>query len=64
MGFNKRFLKKETLKKIYNELGYNGIYEHITYPDVLYIGDCKDIVEIIYSNDCETKKNIEIKKIL
>ena len=64
MGFNKRILKKETLKKIYQNEGYKGLYDYITKPDALYVGDCKDVVNIIYSNECDTKKSMEIKKIL
>jgi len=64
MGFNKRILKKETLKKIHQNEGYKGVYDYITKPDALYVGDCKDVVNIIHSNECDTKKSMEIKKIL
>lgn len=64
MGFNKRILKKENLKVIFEMRGYKGIYDYITKPDAIYVGDCQDIINIIYSNESEAKKKFMIDEIL
>lgn len=64
MGFNKRILKRGNVKHIFETGGYVGLYKYITKPDALLVGDCGDIVDIIESDVCETKKEILIKKML
>ena len=65
-GFNKRFLKEETLIKRFNENGVKGIEKYIGKSDALFTSSEKvsKILDIIYCKDCETKKELEIKKII
>jgi len=42
MGFNKRYISKESLKIVYKEKGAEGIECYLTKPDALIIdSDCK-----------------------
>jgi len=63
-GFNKRLLKMENIKTIYESSGYIGVYDYITKPDSLFYGDCKEIVEIIMLNSCDTIKRLKLEKVL
>tara|TARA_R110002020_G_scaffold113236_9_gene260373 strand:- start:1781 stop:1999 length:219 start_codon:yes stop_codon:yes gene_type:complete len=65
-GFNKRYLKEETLIKRFNENGIKGIEKYIGKSDALFTSSEKvsDILDVLYCEDCETKKELEIKKII
>ena len=64
MGFNKRIVNKEKLKKIYLELGYFGLDEFVSKQDSLSVdSNCREIVDIILSDSCITNKELKIKKI-
>jgi hypothetical protein len=42
MGFNKRYISRESLKIVYREKGSEGIERYLTKPDALIIdSDCK-----------------------
>lgn len=42
MGFNKRYISRESLKIVYKEKGAEGIERYLTKPDALIIdSDCK-----------------------
>jgi hypothetical protein len=64
MGFNKRVLNRVNVTYIFETQGYEGLYKYITKPDALFVGDCGDIVDVIKSEMCDTKKELRIKKLL
>jgi len=66
MGFNKRYINKEVLIEKFRLEGYQGIIDYIGKADAL-IGvdeEIQKILEISYCDDCTTKKNIQIGKII
>lgn len=66
MGFNKKFVNKEILIERFKLEGYQGIMDYIGNSDTLFGLDeeIKKILDITYCDNCPTKKDIEIKKIL
>jgi hypothetical protein len=60
MGFNKRFITEDAIKKVYKEQGYEGLVNYITKPDALLIRDefSDKIVTLI--NEKNSKKRVEI----
>jgi len=66
MGFNKRYVSKEILIERFKLGGYQGILDYIGNSDALFGLDeeIKDVLDIAYCDNCPTKKDIEIKKIL
>jgi len=66
MSFNKKFINKEILIERFKLEGYQGIIDYIGNSDTLFGLDeeIKKILDITYCNDCPTKKDIEIKKII
>ena len=66
MGFNKRYINKEILIERFRLEGYKGIINYIGNADVLMGVDeeIQKILEISYCDDCTTKKNIQIGKII
>jgi hypothetical protein len=66
MGFNKKYVSKEILVERFNLEGYKGILDYIGNADALFgIDDeIKEILNISYCNDCPTKKNMEINRII
>ena len=66
MGFNKRYIKKEVLIQKFKLEGYQGVINYIGKSDVLMgiDGEIQKILDITYCNDCPTKKNVKIKKII
>jgi len=66
MGFNKRYINKETLIERFRLEGHQGVINYIGKSDAL-IGvddDIQKILDITYCDDCPTKKDVEIKKII
>jgi len=66
MGFNKKYVNKEVLVERFRLEGYQGILNYIGNSDALF-GLDEDIIQILdiaYCDNCPTKKDIEIKKIL
>jgi len=65
MGFNKRYLTDDTVKRVYEDRGLEGLTEYITKPDALFTSSEKTskIVEIVCSDKCDTNKIMEIEKI-
>lgn len=66
MGFNKKFINKEVLIEKFKLEGYQGIIDYIGNSDVL-IGldeEIKEILEIAYCDNCPTKKDVKINKVL
>lgn len=66
MGFNKRIIYKEVLIQKFRLEGHQGVIDYIGKADVLFglDEDIKEILDITYCDDCPTKKDIMIKKIL
>jgi hypothetical protein len=66
MGFNKRYVSKEILIERFSLEGYQGILNYIGNSDTLFGLDeeIKKILDITYCDNCPTKKDMEIKKIL
>ena len=66
MGFNKRYINKEILIERFRLEGYQGIINYIGKADVLIGVDeqIQKILDISYCDDCITKKNIQIGKII
>jgi hypothetical protein len=66
MGFNKKYINKEVLIERFRLEGYQGIINYIGKSDVL-IGldeEIEKILDIAYCDNCPTKKNVEINKII
>lgn len=66
MGFNKRYINKEALIERFRLEGHQGVINYIGKSDAL-IGvddDIQKILDITYCDDCPTKKDVEIKKII
>ncbi len=66
MGFNKRFINKEVLIERFKLEGYQGVINYIGKAEAL-IGiddDIQKILDITYCDNCPTKKDIEIKKVI
>jgi len=66
MGFNKRYINKEALIERFRLEGHQGVINYIGKSDTL-IGvddDIQKILDITYCDDCPTKKDVEIKKII
>ena len=66
MGFNKRYINKEVLIERFRLEGYQGIINYIGKADALIGVDeqIQKILDISYCDDCITKKNIQIGKII
>jgi hypothetical protein len=66
MGFNKRHINKEILIEKFKSEGYQGVIDYVGKSDVLIDmdDDIQRILDITYCDDCPTKKNIEIKKLI
>jgi len=66
MGFNKRYINKEVLIERFRLEGYQGIINYIGKADALIGVDeqIQKILDISYCDDCMTKKNIQIGKII
>jgi len=66
MGFNKRYINKEVLIERFRLEGYQGIIDYIGKADALIGVDeqIQKILDISYCDDCMTKKNIQIGKII
>lgn len=66
MGFNKRNINKEILLERFKLEGYQGIINYIGKSDALFGVDDEihEILEITYCNNCPTKKNFEINKLI
>ena len=66
MGFNKRYINKEVLIERFRLEGYQGIINYIGKADFLIGVDeqIQKILDISYCDDCMTKKNIQIGKII
>lgn len=65
-GFNKRYVNKERLIERFKLEGYQGIINYIGKSEAL-IGldeEIEKILDITYCDDCPTKKELEIKKII
>ena len=66
MGFNKRYINKETLIERFKLEGYQGVINYIGKSEAL-IGvdeEIQKILDITYCDNCPTKKNVEIQKII
>ena len=66
MGFNKKYINKEVLIERFRLEGYQGVIDYIGKSDVL-IGldeEIEKILDITYCDNCPTKKNVEISKII
>jgi hypothetical protein len=65
-GFNKKHLNEGVLIKKFNENGIKGIEDYIGKSDSLVTESRKvsKILDIFFHEDCETKKVLEIKKII
>ena len=66
MGFNKRYINKDVLIERFRLEGCQGVINYIGKSDAL-IGvddEIQKILDITYCDDCPTKKDIEIKKII
>jgi hypothetical protein len=66
MGFNKRYINKETLIERFKLEGYQGVINYIGKSEAL-IGvdeEIQKILDITYCSNCPTKKNVEIQKII
>jgi len=66
MGFNKRYINKETLIERFRLEGYQGVINYIGNSDAL-IGideEIQKILDITYCDNCPTKKDVEIQKII
>lgn len=66
MGFNKRHINKEILIEKFKLEGYHGVIDYVGKSDALIDvdDDIQRILDITYCDDCPTKKNIEIKKLI
>jgi len=66
MGFNKKHIKKEVLIERFRLEGYQGIIDYIGNSDALCGVDdeIKEILDITYCNNCPTKKDVEINKVI
>jgi|TARA_R110000803_G_scaffold51967_2_gene107122 hypothetical protein len=66
MGFNKRHINKEILIEKFKLEGYQGVIDYVGKSDALIDmdDDIQRILDITYCDDCPTKKNIEIKKLI
>lgn len=66
MGFNKRYLTDDNVKRVYDDSGYEGLVRFITKPDALFTSSEKTskIMEVLRSDSCDTNKEIKIKKII
>ncbi len=70
MGFNKRYISRESLKIVYKEKGAEGIERYLTKPDALIIdSDCKinlrsiaETIETIKHWISEEKEQEELEK--
>lgn len=66
MGFNKKIINKEVLLERFRLEGYQGIINYIGKADALFGMDDEihKILDIVYCNNCPTKKDIEINKVI
>lgn len=66
MGFNKKFINKKVLIERFKLEGYQGVINYIGNSDALFGLDeeIKEILNIAYCDNCPTKKDVMIKKIL
>ena len=57
MGFNKRYLKEENIRNVYNDGGYDRLVDYIRKPDALIISDefTQKIVNLIIEGDSELR---------
>ena len=66
MSFNKKYINKEVLLEEFRLKGYQGVIDYVGSADVL-IGldeEIQQILDISFCRDCETKKNIQIERII
>lgn len=65
MGFNKRFLTIENIKKVYEEKGVKGVEEYIK-PDGLYLKTEKELKVLTVMRDyrCDTMRKIKLEETL
>lgn len=66
MGFNKRHINKKILIEKFKLEGYKGVIDYVGKSEALIDvdDDIQRILDITYCDDCPTKKNIEIKKLI
>lgn len=66
MGFNKRHLKEGVVIERFEKHGLKGIINYIGSADALFTNSKKvsKILKILSSENCETKMELEIKKII
>lgn len=66
MGFSKRYISKEIIMERFKLDGHQGIMNYIGNSETLFglNDEIKKILDITYCNNCPTKKDMEIKKIL
>tara|TARA_R110002167_G_scaffold126793_2_gene307845 strand:- start:208 stop:414 length:207 start_codon:yes stop_codon:yes gene_type:complete len=66
MGFHKRRLNEETVIERFKKDGVKGILNYIGKADALFTNSEKvgKILDVLDCEDCETKKDLEIKKII
>ena len=66
MSFNKKYINKEVLMEEFRLKGYQGVIDYIGNADVL-VGlddEIQEILDISFCRDCETKKNIQIERLI
>jgi len=66
MSFNKKYINKEVLMEEFRLKGYQGVIDYIGNADVL-VGlddEIQQILDISFCKGCETKKNIQIEKLV
>lgn len=66
MSFNKKFINKEVLLEEFRLKGYQGVKDYIGNADAL-IGlddEIQQILDISFCEDCPTKKNVKIERVI
>jgi len=65
-GFNKRYLKEDILIERFNVDGIEGIKKYIGKANAIFTSSEKvsKILDVLDCENCETKKELEIKKII
>jgi hypothetical protein len=57
MGFNKRYVNEENIRKVYEEGGYDSLVDYIRKPDALMVSDefSGKIVDLMIEGDSELR---------
>lgn len=65
MGFNKRFLTKENITKVYESTGLDGVERYLKTPDVLInTEEVVLVLDVMFNNTDDIIRKVKLEEIL